>query len=75
MLFHAGFRFNLNTPALVWYNCYTFVRFHFDKRKSKSLRKNPKRGIGFEDAQEVFFHPYYATSVPISPFSIARLAG
>ncbi len=36
------------------------MRFHFDERKSKSLRRNPRRGIGFEEAQEVFFHPYYA---------------
>jgi len=35
------------------------VRFHFDERKSKSLRRNPKRGIGFEEAQEIFSHPYY----------------
>jgi hypothetical protein len=24
-----------------------------------ALRKNPKRGIGFEEAQEIFEHPYY----------------
>jgi len=35
------------------------MRFHFDERKSKSLRRNPKRGIGFEEAQEIFSHPYY----------------
>jgi uncharacterized DUF497 family protein len=35
------------------------MRFHFDARKSKSLRRNPKRGIGFEEAREVFYHPYY----------------
>jgi uncharacterized DUF497 family protein len=35
------------------------VRFKFDKKKSAALRKNPKRGIGFEDAQEIFHHPYY----------------
>ncbi len=35
------------------------MRFHFDARKSRSLRRNPKRGIGFEEGQEVFFHPYY----------------
>jgi uncharacterized DUF497 family protein len=35
------------------------VRFKFDKRKSTVLRKNPKRGIGFEEAQEIFRHPYY----------------
>ncbi|HKT48488.1 MAG TPA: BrnT family toxin [Candidatus Acidoferrales bacterium] len=35
------------------------MRFHFDARKSKALRKNAKRGIGFEEAQEIFSHPYY----------------
>ncbi len=33
--------------------------FHFDQRKSKRLRANPKRGIGFEEAQEIFSRPYY----------------
>ena len=28
-------------------------------QKSKRLRSNPKRGIGFEEAQEIFEHPYY----------------
>lgn len=35
------------------------MRFQFDERKSGRLRANPKRGIGFEEAQEVFSHPYY----------------
>jgi uncharacterized DUF497 family protein len=35
------------------------MRFQFDERKSRRLRANPKRGIGFEEAQEVFAHPYY----------------
>jgi uncharacterized DUF497 family protein len=35
------------------------MRFHFDARKSRRLRTNPKRGIGFEEAQEIFAHPYY----------------
>jgi len=35
------------------------MRFHFDDRKSARLRANPKRGIGFEEVQEVFSHPYY----------------
>jgi uncharacterized DUF497 family protein len=35
------------------------VRFHFDKRKSQRLRVNPRRGIGFEEAVEIFEHPYY----------------
>jgi len=35
------------------------MRFHFDARKSRRLRANPKRGIGFEEAQDIFVHPYY----------------
>jgi uncharacterized DUF497 family protein len=35
------------------------MRFHFSERKSRRLRQNPKRGIGFEEAQEIFSHPYY----------------
>ena len=35
------------------------MRFKFDKQKSAALRGNPKRGIGFEEAQEIFRHPYY----------------
>jgi uncharacterized DUF497 family protein len=35
------------------------MRFHFDERKSERLRANPKRGIGFEEAQGLFAHPYY----------------
>jgi uncharacterized DUF497 family protein len=35
------------------------VRFKFDKKKSIALKANPKRGIGFEEAQEIFRHPYY----------------
>ena len=35
------------------------MRFKFDKKKSAVLRENPKRGIGFEEAQEVFSHSYY----------------
>jgi uncharacterized DUF497 family protein len=35
------------------------MRFDFDRLKSERLRKNPKRGIGFEEAQEVFERPYY----------------
>ncbi len=34
-------------------------RFKFDKQKSATLRKNPKRGIGFEEAQQIWNHPYY----------------
>src|ERR1051326_349604 len=35
------------------------MRFKFDKKKSIALRENPKRGIGFEEAQEIFRHAYY----------------
>ena len=35
------------------------MRFRFSKVKSGALRRNPKRGIGFEEAQEVFERPYY----------------
>jgi hypothetical protein len=35
------------------------VRFKFDPKKSDMLRKNPKRSIGFEEAQEIWMHPYY----------------
>lgn len=35
------------------------MRFQFDPRKSKRLRANPKRGIGFEEAEELFSHPYF----------------
>jgi uncharacterized DUF497 family protein len=35
------------------------VRFRFDKKKSIALKRNPNRGIDFEEAQEIFRHPYY----------------
>ena len=35
------------------------MRFKFDKRKSEKLRKNPKRKIGFEEAQEIWGYLYY----------------
>jgi len=35
------------------------MRFHFDLRKSQRLRRNPQRGIGFEEAREIFERPYY----------------
>ena len=35
------------------------MRFKFDKQKIEWLRNNPKREIGFEEAQEIFTHPYY----------------
>lgn len=35
------------------------MRFSFDPRKSKRLRANPRRGIGFEEARELFSQPYW----------------
>jgi uncharacterized DUF497 family protein len=35
------------------------VRFKFSKQKSERLRWNPRRGIGFEEVQEIWTHPYY----------------
>jgi uncharacterized DUF497 family protein len=35
------------------------MRFNFDVKKSERLRSNPKRGIGFEEAQQIFEHSYY----------------
>jgi uncharacterized DUF497 family protein len=35
------------------------MRFDYDPRKSRLLRKNPERGIGFEEAQQIFARPYY----------------
>ncbi len=34
------------------------MRFHLDEQKSDRLRNNPKRGIGFEEALEIFERPY-----------------
>jgi uncharacterized DUF497 family protein len=30
------------------------MRFHFDAEKSRKLRANPERGIGFEEALAIF---------------------
>ena len=35
------------------------MRFTFDPRKSARLRANPRRGSGFEEAQELFSRPYW----------------
>ena len=35
------------------------MRFGFDPAKSRRLRANPRRGIGFEEAQELFSRPYW----------------
>ena len=35
------------------------MRSKFDEKKSVKIRNNPKRGIGFEEAEEIWTHPYY----------------
>ncbi|MFP4419336.1 MAG: hypothetical protein ACLFRG_02210 [Desulfococcaceae bacterium] len=35
------------------------MRFKYDIKKSEQIKKNPKRGIGFDDVQEIFNHYYY----------------
>lgn len=36
------------------------MRVRFDPAKSQLLRSNPKRGVGFEEARELFGLPYYS---------------
>ncbi len=36
------------------------MRLRFDAAKSQLLQSNPKRGVGFEEAQELFAMPYYS---------------
>jgi uncharacterized DUF497 family protein len=43
----------------MWYKSYTGLRLHFDSRKSAGLRMDPHRGIGFEEAEEIFRHYYF----------------
>jgi uncharacterized DUF497 family protein len=43
------------------------MRFSFDPKKSVRLRRNPKRGIGFEEVQEVFLRPYYQDQLSDMP--------
>ena len=35
------------------------MRFKFDKKKSNQLKNNPKRGIDFIEAQQIWNNPYY----------------
>ena len=49
------------------------MRFDFDPRKSQRLRANPRRGIGFEEAQAIFARPYFLdqrSDVPEQYFAI-----
>ncbi len=43
----------------MWYKGYTGLRFHFDAQKDRKLRKDPNRGIGFVEAEEIFRHRYF----------------
>jgi uncharacterized DUF497 family protein len=43
------------------------MRFEFDPRKSLRLRANPRRGVGFEEAQEIFARPYYLDHISDFP--------
>jgi uncharacterized DUF497 family protein len=43
------------------------MRFHFDPGKSARLRANAKRGIGFEEVQELFSYPHYVDQRSDSP--------
>ena len=50
--------------------------FYLDPRKSRRLRANPRRGIGFEEAQELFSHPYWLdqrSDVPEQFLAIGRV--
>jgi uncharacterized DUF497 family protein len=51
--------FSLATERPEWYNSHIRMRFSFDSRKSRRLRANPRRGIGFEEARELFSKPYW----------------
>lgn len=43
------------------------MRFHFDPAKSRKLRANPKRGIGFEEARQIFSQPHYLDRISDFP--------
>lgn len=35
------------------------MRFTYDRKKGAQLKKNAKRGIDFEEVQEIWLHPHY----------------
>ncbi|MCE3014111.1 MAG: BrnT family toxin [Proteobacteria bacterium] len=35
------------------------MRFKFDDNKSTLIKANPRRGIDFNEVQEIWSHPYY----------------
>lgn len=41
------------------------MRFNYDKAKSERLRK--RRGVGFEEVQELFYRPYYLDQILDEP--------
>src|ERR1017187_3392418 len=51
------------------------MRFSFDLRKSRRLRANPRRGIGFEEARELFSQPIGSISDPTFRSSFWPSAG
>jgi uncharacterized protein len=54
------------------------MRFSFDPRKSKRLKLNPRRGIGFEEAKELFSQPYWLdqrSDVPEQYRAVGWVAG
>ncbi len=51
----------------MWYKSYTGLRLHFDEVKSGKLRANRRRGIGFEEASELFCLPHYIDRRSDSP--------
>jgi len=54
------------------------MRFSFDPRKSKRLRANAKRGVGFEEAQELFSKPYWLdrrSEIPEQHLAIGWVGG
>ena len=54
------------TIANNWYNCYTIpMRFTYDPSKREQLKK--KRGIDFDEVQELFYGPYYLDKILDDP--------
>ena len=35
------------------------MRYKFDRRKSKKLKADPRRQIGFDEVQEIWLHAHY----------------
>jgi hypothetical protein len=42
------------------------MRFHFDPQEP-AVKENPRQGIGFEEAQEIFDRPYYLDHISDFP--------